>query len=60
MRKRAISVHFLFCGLNLEEMEKMPKDENGLIGRAEFLGYMLIQMGYVDELVTSYWNGLSK
>ena len=41
-------------------MEKMPTNENGLIGQAEFLGYMLIQMGYVDELVTSYWNGLSK
>jgi len=56
VRKRAISVHFLFCGLNLEEMEKMPKDENGLIGRAEFLGYMLIQMGYVDELTLQMIN----
>merc|ERR1712072_908788 len=28
----------------------MPKDENGNIGLKEFQSYMLIKMGYVDEL----------
>jgi len=56
MRKRAVSVHFLFTQLTPERLREMPTDENRRIGRKEFLEYMLINMGYVDALTMNMIN----
>merc|ERR1712146_364188 len=37
-------------------MQEMPKDENGHIGPKQFQDYMLVKMGYVDEMTLRMIN----